>query len=173
MNNNQHRYVQIFLSEYNSFLVLQKEYDFDIRIMKDKIMFNLMKIGCVYDIPDKIDCIISLINDKLTAEINGIFFDYNEKILETYIKNYIKTQIMKKNDKNELHIAADMLGLGLDDIMNRDLIIKRYKLAVKKLHPDKWIHENNPIITKNATEAVVRFTEARDILLNNIKGESL
>jgi hypothetical protein len=171
--NSQHALVQIFLSEYNSFLSRQKEYNINIHILTDKLTLNLMKTGYASDIPDKIDYIVFFINDKPMVEINGALFDYHEKVLETYIKDYIKKQIIMKSDQKELYMAADMLGLGLNDIMNKELINERYKSSVKELHPDRWVNENNPVLTKNAAEAVIELTKARDVLLDNLKGSVL
>lgn len=170
MDNNQHSFIQIFLSEYSSFLSIQNEYDLDIHILKDKMAFNLIKIGYTKDIPDKIDCTVTFINNTPKVEINGNICNYSENILETYIKDYIKAQIMIKNEPNKLSTAASMFGLSLNDITNKKLIIERYRTVVRELHPDKWENEDNPVLTKNATTAVIKFTEARDVLLNNING---
>jgi len=173
MHDVQHNLIQIFLTEYNAFLFPQNDYDFNIHILNDKMTLNLTKIGYTNGIPEKIDCTISIKNDNLIIEINGEVFEHSENILETYIKNYIKNQIMIKNKNNELYIAADLLGLSLDDINNKKLINERYRVAVNELHPDRWENENNPILTKNAASAVIKFTEARDLLLNNITRSTL
>jgi DnaJ-class molecular chaperone len=62
-----------------------------------------------------------------------------------------------------------MFGLSVKDVLNKKLINERYKIAIKKLHPDKWASENDPVLSKNATSAVVQMTEARDVLLKNIE----
>jgi len=111
------------------------------------------------------------------------------KINETNIDigdSFIPAEILKLKDpefylniinrkicvSNEIITAADMLGLTFDSNLNEQIIKDRYRKLISQFHPDKWVNEDDPVITKNASDFVVKLTEAKDILLNYIAEEN-
>jgi hypothetical protein len=164
--------LQLFETEYTLFLSKQKEYEFNVQIINEKLVLDMNQVGSSSNIPQTIKCIFMISNEKPSVVINDSFFDYSENILEKYITDYIRDEIIKQNvfsNNEELIKAADMFGLSAGDISNKKLINERYKIAIKKLHPDKWASNNDPVLSKNATSAVIQMTEARDVLLKNIE----
>jgi hypothetical protein len=170
-NNHREYLLRLFEREYDTFLSKQKEYEYSVQIHDLRIELNMKKTSPRTDIPDNIDCTFMFLNDIPQIIINGSGSDCGERMIETYIKNYIKKLILEENKNEELTKAADMLGLTINDVANKKLIKERFKLIIKELHPDKWINENDPAVTKNAAEAVVQITEAKDILLKYPAGD--
>jgi hypothetical protein len=164
--------LHLFETEYGLFLSKQKEYEFSIQIINEKLVLDMNQVGSNSNIPKTIKCIFMISNEKPSVVINDNIFDYFENIIERYITDYVRDEIIKQKfflNNEELKKAADMFGLSVKDISDKKLINERYKIVIKKLHPDKWANENDPVLSKNATSVVVQMTEARSILLKNIE----
>ena len=73
----------------------------------------------------------------------------------------------KENER--IHKAASLLGINRESIFDEELIKRRYKIAIKYLHPDNWINENDPDILRNATVITTEINEAFYTLIKNLK----
>ena len=82
-------------------------------------------------------------------------FEYQEKILETYLTDYIA----------EYNSAADLLGLSANSNISEKEINERYRNIISVIHPDKWANENDPELSQRLSDLFISFKDARDVLV--------
>jgi hypothetical protein len=162
---------QMFEFEYLSFLSKQKKYNFNVNYDENIIKLYMCRMNSENDIPEAIDCVFSCSNGVSYVTINDITFEYQENILKKYFNEYTACIFTEDDETNKVNEAAILLGIRPEDILNEKIIKEKYRKVINYLHPDKWQNEEDIDIINSANSNVVKMTDAKNILIENLKGD--
>lgn len=164
------RVLEMVEAELDDYLEAQRDYAYSLAMENGGARVTLEYLGSLPGYPRHVEALLFVEEGRPYARIGDRTARYRHGTIRGYVEAAInRTMAGQGGERMEEDgpTAADhAAALGLAGRFSRADVRRAYHDRMREYHPDNWVRENDPDLTRAATEATQRVRAAYDYFMN-------